>query len=80
VADVAVIGLPDQEWGESVAAVVVLVEGAEVGPDELAAWVAARLRSTRAPTRVEYRPALPYSETGKLLRRQLKIELSATPA
>jgi fatty-acyl-CoA synthase len=80
VADVAVIGLPDQEWGESVAAVVVLVEGAQVGPDELAAWVAIRLRSTRAPTRIEYRPALPYSETGKLLRRQLKAEMSGTPA
>ena len=43
------------------------------------AWVAERLRSTRAPERVEFRAELPYSETGKLLRRVLKVELSPEP-
>ncbi|HEX3795908.1 MAG TPA: class I adenylate-forming enzyme family protein [Acidimicrobiales bacterium] len=77
VADAAVFGLPDDEWGESVAAVIVLVEGQQAGADVLIEWVSQRLRSTRAPQRVEFRVELPYSETGKLLRRVLKAELSS---
>jgi acyl-CoA synthetase (AMP-forming)/AMP-acid ligase II len=80
VADAAVIGVPDDQWGEAVAAVVVLVEGAPSDADALRTWVAERLRSTRAPERVEFRTELPYSETGKLLRRVLKVELSADSA
>jgi fatty-acyl-CoA synthase len=84
VADVAVIGVPDDQWGEAVAAVIVLVRsdaGDSDAPDvdeaDLRTWVAERLRSTRAPERIEFRTELPYSETGKLLRRVLKAELGA---
>ena len=46
---------------------------------ELRVWVSERLRSTRAPERIEFRTELPYSDTGKLLRRVLKAELSPGP-
>ena len=75
VADVAVLGLPDDEWGERVAAVVVTKAGA-AATDELSSWVKARLRSTKTPEVWAFRDALPYNDTGKLLRRQLKAELS----
>jgi fatty-acyl-CoA synthase len=77
VAEVAVVGMPSEEWGETVAAFVVPAEGASVDPEELQAFVRSRLRSSRAPEVVHVRTALPYSETGKLLRRELRAELRA---
>jgi len=79
VADCAVVGVPDDQWGEAVAAVVVLADGAGADAGTLQGWVAERLRSTRSPQRIEFRAELPYSETGKLLRRVLKAELCAEP-
>ena len=76
VAECAVVGIADVEWGEAVAAVVVLAEGASASEDELRAWVRARLRSSRVPSRVVFRRELPYNETGKLLRRVLRAELA----
>jgi fatty-acyl-CoA synthase len=74
VADVAVLGLPDDQWGERVAAVIV-AKGAAPSIDDLAGWVKARLRSTKTPQTWEFRGELPYNDTGKLLRRVLKQEL-----
>ena len=73
VADVAVLGVPDDEWGERIAAVVVNREPVEV--ETLRAWVSNRLRSTKAPSQVLFRAELPYNETGKLLRRVLKAQI-----
>lgn len=73
VRDVAVLGLPDDEWGEKIVAAVVM-EGA-VHADELRALVKERLRSTRVPEQVFFRSSLPYNETGKLLRRLLKSDI-----
>ena len=75
VEDVAVLGVPDDQWGEAVAAVIVPA-GATPSTDELGAWVRERLRSTKVPEVWAFRDALPYNDTGKLLRRQLKAELS----
>ena len=74
VRDVAVFGLPSDEWGESVAAAVVPAE--EVDVQVLKDWVRQRLRSTKVPEQIQFRATLPYNETGKLLRRVLKAELS----
>jgi acyl-CoA synthetase (AMP-forming)/AMP-acid ligase II len=74
VRDVAVLGLPDDRWGERVAAVIV---GDGVDAATLGDWVRARLRSTKTPETWVFRSELPYNDTGKVLRRVLKAELSA---
>jgi len=76
VAECAVVGITDLEWGEAVAAAVVLVEGASASEEELCEWVRTRLRSSRVPSRVVFRRKLPYNETGKLLRRVVRAELA----
>lgn len=76
VADVAVVGIPDEQWGEGVAAAVVLKQGAKADVEELQAWVKERMRSSRVPQLMAFWPELPYNETGKLLRRVVKAELS----
>ena len=76
VAEAAVVGVPDEEWGEAVAAAVVLAPGAQITEDELKDWVRERLRSTKTPAVIEFRTELPYNETGKLLRRVLREELA----
>ncbi len=75
VLDVAVLGLPCDIWGEKVAAVVVSNPGHAVDAKELLHHVKGKLRSTKTPQAWYFRPELPYSETGKLLRRSLKVEL-----
>lgn len=75
IGDVAVLGVPDDEWGETVACAFV-PRGAAPSTDELAAFVRGRLRSTKTPEVWALRDVLPYNDTGKLLRRQLKAEMA----
>ncbi len=77
VAEAAVVGIPDIEWGERVVAAVVLKHDAVATEDELRAFVQSRLRSARTPERIDFRAELPFNETGKLLRRVLRAELDA---
>ena len=77
VADAAVVGVPDAEWGEKVVAAVVLHAGASATEAELQEWVRSRLRSAKTPERIAFQEALPYNDLGKLLRRVLKAELTA---
>jgi acyl-CoA synthetase (AMP-forming)/AMP-acid ligase II len=72
-----VVGVPDAEWGEAVAAAIVVEPGAAVTVPELQDWVRSRLRSTRAPQVIQFRDEMPYNETGKLLRRVIRDEISA---
>lgn len=75
VGEACVVGLPDDEWGQRIAAVVVLVDGAAVTPDELREWVRSRLRGSKTPDVVVVRTSLPHTDTGKLLRRVVQREL-----
>ncbi len=80
VLDCAVVGVPDEEWGEAVAAAVVLAAGRTASEAELQQWVKERLRSSRVPQRVAFVIELPYNETGKLLRRVVRDRLAAETA
>ncbi len=71
VADAAVFGRPDEEWGEAVIAHVVPSDGAGVAADELRAHCAGRLAPFKVPKRFEVVDSVPRGVTGKLLRREL---------
>jgi acyl-CoA synthetase (AMP-forming)/AMP-acid ligase II len=77
VVEVAVVGVPDEQWGEAVAAAVVLREGASASEAELRQWVKERLRSSRTPDRIAFFEELPFNEMGKLLRRVVRERLRA---
>jgi long-chain acyl-CoA synthetase len=77
VLDAAVIGIPNEEFGEEVKAVVQLVDGHEPNEklsSELVAFCRARLSALKCPRTIDFRTEFPRSPTGKLLKRQIRDE------
>lgn len=73
--DCAVVGLPDDEWGQVIAAVIVLVDGATLSADDVRAFARETLRGSKTPEVIRFVASLPYTETGKLLRREVQSDL-----
>lgn len=72
VLDVAVIGVPDERWGESVKAVVELRPGASASAEELIAFCSERLAGYKKPRSIDFVPALPRNPAGKLLKTLIR--------
>jgi acyl-CoA synthetase (AMP-forming)/AMP-acid ligase II len=77
VRDAAVIGFPDEKWGERVTAVIETHDGRDVEPEALITFVKARLGSVKAPKVVIVWPALPRSKVGKVLKKDIRSQLLA---
>ncbi|WP_299575950.1 long-chain fatty acid--CoA ligase [uncultured Williamsia sp.] len=76
VRDCAVVGLPDEKWGEKVTAVVLLHDGASTTPGDLIDFVKSRIGSVKAPKQIEVWPDLPRSTVGKILKTDIRSALA----
>jgi len=72
VLDVAVIGVPDEQWGEAVKAVAILKPGASLSEEELIAHARGKVAGFKLPKTVEFVAELPRNATGKVLRRLIR--------
>ena len=75
IADVAVVGLPDEESGEEVCACVILKEGATADAEQIITWSRERLARHKYPRRIEFRTRFPLGPSMKVLKRELRDEL-----
>jgi acyl-CoA synthetase (AMP-forming)/AMP-acid ligase II len=76
VAEACVVGVPDDEWGQRLAAAVVLRPQAAVEAEELRQLVRSQLRGSKTPDTIVFRNSLPHTDTGKLLRRAVLRDLT----
>ncbi len=72
VADAAVIGIPSEQWGESVLAFLVLKDGQTVTPEEMIEFCRPRLAGYKIPRRIEFLDAIPRNASGKILKKDLR--------
>lgn len=72
VREVAVVGLPDEKWGESGCAVISLNDGAHVDSEEILQFCTDKLAKFKIPKRVEFMENLPKGDSGKILKREIK--------
>ncbi|MGA7670196.1 MAG: o-succinylbenzoate--CoA ligase [Nitrolancea sp.] len=79
VIEAGVIGIPDDDWGQTVVASVQLVSGTEVGTDALTAFCRERLAAYKVPRQVRLTGPLPRNAAGKLLRRELRDSWLTAP-
>jgi long-chain acyl-CoA synthetase len=77
ISTVAVIGAPDEKYGEEIKAYVVLAPGARTSEDEIIAWARNRMAAHKYPRRVEFVSSLPVSANGKILKRELRARKGA---